>query len=159
MYQIQGQMGVCQLPWVHRCLLYQLFSALWNTKLAIFLNSINWTNMKCRCLIKIENMQYNLRSLENVNNVNEREMAFPIEHAGRQYTGENIRLCSLLVHESRHLHSYNDDTNKVYNKLILIRCHPLVVIVNTVRCLCLSNACLRISASEKISDLTGCRKN
>ena len=66
--------------------------------------------------------------------------------------------CSLIVHESRHLHSYNDDTNKVYNKLILIRCHPLVVIVNTVRCLCLSNACLRISASEKISDLTGCRK-
>ena len=27
MYQVQGQMGVCQLPWVHRCLLYQLFSA------------------------------------------------------------------------------------------------------------------------------------
>ncbi len=50
-----------------------------------------------------------------------------------------IRLCSLIVHESRHLHSYNDDTNKVYNKLILIICHPLVVIVNTVRCLCLSN--------------------
>ena len=66
-------------------------------------------------------------------------MAFPIEYAGRQHTGENIRLCSLIVHESRHLHSYNDDTNKVYNKLIVIRCHPLVVIVNTVRCLCLSN--------------------
>ena len=137
--------------------LFCIFFALWNTKLAIFLNNINRTNMKCRCLIKIENIQYNLRSLENVNN--EREMAFPIEYAGRQHTGENIRLCSLIVHESRHLHSYNDDTNKVYNKLILIRCHPLVVIVNTVRCLRFSNACLLISASEKISDLTGCRKN
>ena len=137
--------------------LFCIFFALWNTKLAIFLNNINRTNMKCRCLIKIENIQYNLRSLENVNN--EREMAFPMEYAGRQHNGENIRLCSLIVHESRHLHSYNDDTNKVYNKLIHIRCHPLVVIVNTVRCLCLSNACLLISASEKISDLTGCRKN
>ena len=27
MYQVQGQMGECQLPWVHRCLLYQIFSA------------------------------------------------------------------------------------------------------------------------------------
>ena len=78
--------------------------------------------MKCTRLIKIENMQYNLRSLENVNN--EREMAFPIEYAGRQHTGDNIRLCSLIVHQSRHSHSYNDDINKVYNKLILIRCHP-----------------------------------
>ena len=108
-------------------------------------------------LEKIENMQYNLRSLENVNN--EREMAFPIEYAGRQHTGDNIRLCSLIVHESRHLHSYNDDTNTLYNKLILIRCHPLVVIVNTVRCMCLSNACLCISSSKRISDLTGCREN
>ena len=93
--------------------LFCIFFALWNTKLAIFLNNINRTNMKCRCLIKIENMSYNLRSLENVNN--EREMAFPIEYAGRQHTGENIRLCSPIVHESRHLdlHSYNDDTNKV----------------------------------------------
>ena len=32
---------------------------------------------------------------------------------------------------------------------VLIRCHPLVVIVNTVRCLCLSNACLRISRPRK----------
>ena len=40
--------------------------------LAIVLCNSNRTNMKCICLIKLENLQCNLRSLENVNN--EREM-------------------------------------------------------------------------------------
>ena len=42
------------------------FCALQDTMLAIVLCNINRTNMKCICLIKLENVQCNLRSLENV---------------------------------------------------------------------------------------------
>ena len=70
--------------------------------LAIVLCNINRTNMKCICLIKLENLQCYLRSLENVNNE--------------------------LVH------SYKDNKNELYNKLVPTIYHSLVFIANTVRC-------------------------
>ena len=68
--------------------------------LAIVLCNINRTNMKCICLIKLENVQCNLRSLENVNN--EREMP----QDGNLLSGGNVHLCSLICQESGLVHSY-----------------------------------------------------
>ena len=62
-------------------------------------------------MIKVEKLQCNLRSLENVNN-------------GRKIPqvdyrlGGNVNICSLIFQESGHVHSYKDNRNELlYNTL------------------------------------------